>query len=332
MKKGSVLVKLYRKFISLISITLITFAMPIPNAWPIFGGQQSISNPIVVGLLRSQFATSSGCSGALVAPQVVFTAAHCLNGQADNFWIAAPGTDLRDTTTLRIQAKQMLVPDGFSTVSFPYQNDFGILILESSFPNAKTLKIASSEEIENWVARESDVVHIGYGCTDLVDLPPCGKTSPVPFQFETQFRKSIPPQFASLTPKTFTVTKISVDKTICGGDSGSPLLKSIDGSWIYIGAQSSSNGAGCTKTCNELCSASQGLPAANPALIAQIQKYLDVPIPASSIKPSPMTSPTSTNMATSPSKKTLTIICIKGKSTKIVTSLNPKCPTGWKKK
>lgn len=325
-------VKFYRRITSLMATALLALALPLPNAWPIYGGQQSIANPIVVGILRSQFATSSGCSGALVAPKVVFTAAHCLNGQANNFWVAAPGTDLRDTTSLRIQAQQMLVPDGFSAASFPYQNDFGILVLESSFPNAKTLKIASLEEIEKWVAQESDVIHVGYGCTELVDSPPCGKTSPVPFQFETQLRKSIPPQFASLTPKTFTLTKIAVDRTICGGDSGSPLLKLLDGSWIYIGAQSSSNGAGCTRTCNDLCSASQGLPAANPTLIAQIQKYLEAPIPAASVNPSPTASSTTQVTANAPAKKKSTITCIKGKSTKKVTAMNPKCPAGYKKK
>lgn len=321
-----------KRIFPILASVLLALLLPLPNAWPIYGGQESIANPIVVGLLRGQYASDSGCSGALVAPQIVFTAAHCLGGPASNFWVATPGSDLRDTTTLRIQVEAFLVPDGFSTSQFPYDNDFGILILKSPFPNAKFVKIATMDQITSWVAQEADVLHVGYGCTALVDSPPCGKTSPIPFQLETQLRKTIPPQFASLKPNTFTVTKISVEKTICGGDSGSPLLKMVEGSWLYIGAQSSSNGAGCTKTCNDLCSATQGLPAANPTLINQIQKYLVPSVPSATPTPQQSPSPISSLITSPSSKRKITITCTKGKITKKITAVNPKCPTGYTKK
>ena len=325
--------KRLRHLLSLPIIIGLYFSVtPLPNAWSIYGGQPSIANPIVVGLLRDQFATSSGCSGALVAPRVVFTAAHCLTSPAQNFWIPAPGSDLRDTTSLRIQAEELIVPTGFTTAQFPYENDFGILILKSPFPNVQNVKIASQEQIATWVSQESEVLHVGYGCTALVEAPPCGKTSPIPFQLETQLRNTIPPQFTTLKPNTFTLTKISVDKTICGGDSGSPLLKIVDGSWVYIGAQSSSNGAGCTKTCNELCSASQGLPSSNPLLIAQIQKYLIASLPAATPLASPSPSPITSSGGSASTKKVQTITCVKGKTIRKVSAINPKCPVGYKKK
>jgi hypothetical protein len=43
-------------------------------------------------------------------------------------------------------------------------------------------------------------------------------------------------------------------------------------------------------------------------------------------------SPTPTTATVAPAAKKTTIICIKGKLTKKISNVNPKCPTGYKKK
>ena len=49
--------------------------------------------------------------------------------------------------------------------------------------------------------------------------------------------------------------------------------------------------------------------------------------------PAPVASPTPTPSASSkPVVKAVTITCVKGKVSKKVTAVNPKCPTGYKKK
>lgn len=340
--------RFFGAFIYVILFSLISNTSP---AFAIYGGTPAIGNKVVVALLRGELATNSGCSGGLVAPRIVMTAAHCLTSPANDFWIAEPGSDLRNLTSKRIQAEQVLIPEGFSTASFPYQNDFGILVLKSGFTNYQTLEIATSEQIQKWMAEEASVTHVGYGCTELVDSPPCGATSPTPNQIETFFNKKTPPQFSELIPNTFSMTKISIEKTICGGDSGSPLLKIVDGKWVYVGAQSSSNGAGCTKSCNEICAATQGLPSVNQGMVQAALKLVAAasPTPTASSTPTVAASanPSSTPKASSnptpsskpsvastpkPSAKTSTITCIKGKFSKKVTAINPKCPNGYKKK
>ena len=61
------------------------------------------------------------------------------------------------------------------------------------------------------------------------------------------------------------------------------------------------------------------------------------PTPTPVVTPTPSATATATSSATptviaiSPAKKT-TITCVKGKTTKKVTAVNPKCPKGYKKK
>ena len=55
----------------------------------------------------------------------------------------------------------------------------------------------------------------------------------------------------------------------------------------------------------------------------------EAPTPAPTATPTPTPSPTAT---AKPAAKKITISCVKGKTTKKVTAINPKCPTGYKKK
>jgi secreted trypsin-like serine protease len=308
--------KLQIRASGLISFVLFSIFIQSPTTHAVLGGTPAINNPVVVGLLFSKDGTKAGCSGALVSPRMVFTAAHCLTAKPENVWVAQPGSDLRDINSLRIQAEKFFTPSNFDSKKFPMDNDFGIIVLKSTFPSAATLPIATFDEIKSWTNQQSVVLHVGYGCTSLVEKPPCGATSPTPNQFTTVFEAITPQQFASLTAGTFSLTKISVSKTICGGDSGSPLLKEDSGKWIYIGAQSASNGAGCTPSCEINCVASQGLPSANLSMVAEAKLFANEVV-------APVITVTT---------KKLTITCVKGKVSKKITALKPKCPVGFKQR
>lgn len=305
-------------------LILMSIFLPVAPVHGIYGGTSATGNPIVVGLLGDKDGTRAGCSGALVDPRIVMTAAHCLTMPPQSLWIPEPGTDLRDTTTRRIQADRYFIPSDFSASKFPYQNDFGIVILKSPFPNVTPLEVATYDQVKKWMNEEREVFHIGYGCTELVDAPPCKVTSPIPHKLITQMSKLVPNQFDALSSGTFSVTKISVERTVCGGDSGSPLITESSGKFIYVGAQSSSNGAGCTKTCNIVCVATQGLPSANIQLVAEAQEYV-------SVSDMELKAKQKAEAKEAGVKKT-TITCVKGKLIKKVTAIKPKCPTGYRLK
>ena len=295
----------------LLSLVLL---VPIDKANAILGGIPSKNNPIVVALTRDMLDSTATCSAGLIAPKVVVTAAHCINGPAESYWVTAPGSDIESLDVVKIQAKEIFISPEFTRGSFPYQNDFAVILLKSAFKNIKPVRIASIDEIKTWIKQESPVTHIGYGRYEVVGSNQSGLTmvtSPIPLEFETTFSKQVPWQFQGLKEDTFSLTKISVEKTVCAGDSGSPLIKKVGGDWVYIGVQSGGNGAGCVAPCESICVANQALAIADLSTLQKVSKYL--------------------NESTVISTKTIKqITCIKGKTKKIIKGINPKCPTGYK--
>ena len=281
----------------------------------VYGGVSGLKNEVVVALTKDRLDTEAMCTAGLIAPRVVVTAAHCINGPAESYWVTAPGADLEDINLTKIQGKEIFMSKKFSLGQFPYQDDFAVILLKSPFPKIKPLKIATSEEVAKWISEEASVTHIGYGRYEKLDSSKSGLalvTSSIPYTYETNFSKKVPFQFDMLTSGTYSLTKLTVDKTICGGDSGGPLIKKVGSEWVYVGAQSASNGAGCIAPCEEICVANQFLAASYTEILSNVKNYL-------------------TEDTKQVSTKSKSIKCIKGKNVKVISGTNPKCPTGYKK-
>jgi hypothetical protein len=68
-----------------------------------------------------------------------------------------------------------------------------------------------------------------------------------------------------------------------------------------------------------------GFTYSSPTIKVKLEQDAPPPAPTPSATPTPSAS-------TKPAVKTVTITCVKGKTSKKVTAVNPKCPTGYKKK
>lgn len=281
----------------------------------IYGGSSGLKNEVVVALTKDRLDTEAMCTAGLIAPRVVVTAAHCINGPAESYWVSAPGADLEDINLNKIQGKEIFIAKNFARGSFPYQDDFAVILLRSPFPKTKPVRIASNEEIDKWISEEASVTHLGYGRYEKLDESKSGLAivpSAVPLFFDTNFSSKVPFQFEKLNTGTFTLTKLATEKTVCAGDSGGPLIKKVGSEWVYVGVQSGGNGAGCIAPCPEICVANQFRAASNMDVLSNVKNYLSE----------------DTSKVLSKAKS---IKCIKGKKIKVISGTNPKCPVGYKK-
>ena len=301
-----------------------------------------------------------GCGGALIAPRVVYTAAHCVSRRlkADltantwgvpitsgvipetllNIYVTYPGIDVGLNPEKKVkviaQFASPLYKDACQVRNcHPSTYDFAVLILEEEIATPG-FKVATREEVTNWVDSQVSAFGIGYGARSYQ-----GDQDKPGMYFVTL--RSIPNKvqdFADLNDPDNPYMHIqgrctSTIMPCAGVISGSPLWIEKNGESIYLGAASAVSGpfARIAPT-DPLWSdtfwnvnaqveyyTAQAFPdvinVANAFLAEQIIREKDA---ATATKPVPL-------------KKT-TITCVKGKVTKKVTGIKPTCPRGYRKK
>jgi hypothetical protein len=71
----------------------------------------------------------------------------------------------------------------------------------------------------------------------------------------------------------------------------------------------------------------------NANLVTEALKFVEAKLPETTATPTPTPTPVVTAKPSPvPLQKKTTITCIKGKTTKKVTAVSPKCPSGFKKR
>ena len=365
------------------------------------GGQPATSEPLVVAIFNSGFFPSPktpevnqylSCSGALIGPRVVFTAAHCLgrlrervNGVITEsnivsgllsietpLWVSRPGSEV--SSKERVEVIAQFAPtkyqDSGCTGGDPSKchgsrYDFGVLILKEPLTNT-SFSYATSIEITSLNASGAEVLALGYGMSSYKGF------DDYPSKSVAWMRKKYIWQGGDdlVEPKDsnwIVQVKLPLHVYFGPGDSGSPIWYSRKGEWVYIGALSGASGPGSNLKPDDPLFTDEvwgdnGVAGpggqyftaqAFPEVIEAASKFLDqqVIIEAKAAaelkakqeaeakasaelkaKQEAEAKAAAEARAKTEVTKKITITCIKGKLTKKVTGLNPKCPTGYKKK
>ena len=159
------------------------------------------------------------CSGTLIAPDVVLTAAHCLRGITE-FGLG----EVRDKKRYKIRTKYS--HPHFRWTSEGVSNDIGVVKLEKPVPNATLAKLGKAKT-------GPGVRSIGYGRT-----LEGGATT---FDPSMGTRKSIPLSVDKIEDGVVVAKRKGVGN--CYGDSGGPLM--IEGRNEVVGVLSSIENAPC---------------------------------------------------------------------------------------
>ena len=323
--------------IGILSFFLSIFLTPANAVWK---GTPNLENKRVVPIFDQ--ANKEWCSSAfLYSPRIVFTAAHVLFNLDDrtakhvtpiaNAWVGYPNSTVTRNSK-RIKSQKIFIAPGYKSRDLwlggntvTRENDFGIVVLESPLPvDDKKVELLTPELHQQYIDSGEQIDLSGYGRQtpeDMKNNSPCK-------DFSSFQSKVVGKDFNTGGPRwTATLnTRVNVGMpNLCDSDSGSGYTKIFSDKYIYLGAA----GAGSWDQHN--CASfepnlnKETTNGAYPVylyedLIAEAEKY---------VVANPYVEP-KTNNAGFNNKTTIT--CVKGKTTKKVIGLTPKCPKGFKKK
>ena len=207
-----------KSFILLIIVSLISSVQTIP-AKAIENGEAASGNSVVVPIqIQTTSTTWSSCSGALLAPNVVATAGHCVLDKSglisSQILVGLPGSKnvvnsgwARAIQTYTDESYRGSDVNGMVTAS-----DIAFLVLDKSFTQTTKLYLASENTLNALKASGAKLRIVGYGMTS-----DSGDQNSDPNLLDTTFLKTpVADPNQSLAG--------SSKGSICKGDSGSPVL------------------------------------------------------------------------------------------------------------
>ena len=239
---------------------------PVASQRPIQGGDNDDSHLFAVGILAQLSRGVALCSGALLAPNLVATARHCVAALPANgivcpdsqFGGLTPATRLAVTTdsdvrtgSTRYAVSQIIVPPGADQTSV-CGNDIALLILSQNVALPAYVTPAINPPMTDHGVYSTVVTDIGYGESMAMDTT--GVTTGIRRIKQDVELACIPNDrgftdcFPSLASQ-MTASEFLSGNGTCEGDSGSSAFEQVNfdaGKWLSFGVVSRGSTSGAT--------------------------------------------------------------------------------------
>jgi MYXO-CTERM domain-containing protein len=208
------------------------------------------------------------CSGALLAPNLVATARHCVAAIPASGIVTCPDTkfgavtaasnilvstnaNLSDPSAQAVAAKKVIVPSGANQTAV-CGNDIALLILSQNISLPAYVTPVLNPPMTDHTRYSTTVTAIGYGITSATD--PTGDTAGTRRIKQNVKLTCIPgdPMFTNCYPSpdnSMTMAEFSSGNGTCEGDSGSDAYEQDNfnsGRWVGFGVLSRGGDSGST--------------------------------------------------------------------------------------
>lgn len=290
---------------------LIAISLAASSYLPAFaskGGVERPKNTFTVGVEFKSRGIDRICSGALITPTIIATAAHCVYDEkgavGTDYYFTKPGVALDtpiDPSAKKIKLLKVFSKPGFSVNTPGMPDDIAFIQLDSLLATTGFIRVATAAEV---AAIKNQEIAKGYGFGAV---------------FETGMGYSIYAREYHIhwnTPKATSPSRVdfnSSEATACTGDSGGPLTTVLPtGEEVLLAVMS-----GAARVVNECGTVGPDGEYTMQGTVVDSYLYL-----IKAVLEAPKPTPT-------PTKKIIKINCYKGKIKKVVSGTNPKCPKGY---
>ena len=204
----------------------------------VYNGTSAIGSEHVVKIISGK----GVCSGGLVTPQIVATAAHCVvsNGVTSaisSIKISPPGANTSETS-ITAGVIKIIHPYGFrNATSYIDPDDIAFLVLDRTFDGSNNLTLANYEMTRSIINSGAAINIFGYGTTANG-----GYSTNIPYTFNAKAMAQRLYFGNSWNERTYINYQNDFQGATCPGDSGGPAVAKYLGVFYLVSINSGGSG------------------------------------------------------------------------------------------